>query len=153
MTQVDTDTLAGLLADATPGPWMPEEKTGPISDWARANIGVWSPHRLAQSTAADDGDDPMDDAWLCGIWGDIGDEDMANARLIALAPELAAETIALRAQTAKDKARIERLEAALRWYGEQARLARLIHSEGDAGRNALARDGGEYARAALEDLA
>lgn len=58
---------------------------------------------------------------------------------------------ALRAQAAKDKARIERLQAALRWYGEQARLARLIHSEGDVGRNALARDGGEYARAALED--
>lgn len=58
---------------------------------------------------------------------------------------------AIEALAAKDKARIERLEAALRWYGEQARLARLIHSEGDAGRNALARDGGEYARAALED--
>lgn len=36
---------------------------------------------------------------------------------------------------------------ALEWYGEQARLARLIHSEGDAGRNALADDGGKRARA------
>jgi len=33
----------------------------------------------------------------------------ANARPIALAPELAAEVISLRAQAAKDKARIERL--------------------------------------------
>lgn len=34
------------------------------------------------------------------------------------------------------------LRAELEWYGEQARLARLIHSEGDAGRHALAGDGG-----------
>jgi hypothetical protein len=38
---------------------------------------------------------------------------------------------------------------ALKWYGEQARLARLIHSEGDAGRHALAADGGKRATAAL----
>lgn len=35
------------------------------------------------------------------------------------------------------------------WYGENARLARLIHSEGDAGRNALADDGGKRARTFL----
>jgi len=52
--------------------------------------------------------------------------------------------------------RIEELEAerdalreALEWYGEQAKLARLIHSEGDAGRHVLAEDGGDRARAAL----
>lgn len=38
---------------------------------------------------------------------------------------------------------------ALAWYGEQARLARLIHSEGDAGRNALQADGGKRANAIL----
>ena len=37
----------------------------------------------------------------------------------------------------------------VKWYAEQARLCRLIHSEGDAGRNALANDGGELARKAL----
>ena len=41
------------------------------------------------------------------------------------------------------------LREALAWYREQARLARLIHSEGDAGRHALADDGGDRARAAL----
>ena len=41
------------------------------------------------------------------------------------------------------------LREALAWYGEQARLARLVHSEGDAGRHALADDGGKRARAAL----
>lgn len=41
------------------------------------------------------------------------------------------------------------LRKALEWYGEQARLARLIHSEGDAGRNSLSQDGGLRARQAL----
>lgn len=49
--------------------------------------------------------------------------------------------------------RVEALEAALEWYGEQARLCRLIHNEGDAGRNALSADGGKRARAALSDPA
>jgi hypothetical protein len=48
------------------------------------------------------------------------------------------------------EARRERLERALTWYGENARLARLIHSEGDLGRKNLAEDGGKRARAALE---
>lgn len=43
----------------------------------------------------------------------------------------------------------EGMKEALEWYGEQSRLARLIHSGGDSGRNALATDGGERARAAL----
>lgn len=44
---------------------------------------------------------------------------------------------------------ITTLAAALAWYGEQSRLARLIHSEGDAGRQALAQDGGTLARTTL----
>jgi hypothetical protein len=48
------------------------------------------------------------------------------------------------------QARIAELEAALTWYGEQARLARLIHSEGDEGRHAIDMDGGKRALAALE---
>lgn len=51
---------------------------------------------------------------------------------------------------AEQLARIAALEKALGWYGEQARLARLIHSEGDKGRYALAEDGGSRARATLE---
>jgi len=39
--------------------------------------------------------------------------------------------------------------AALSWYAEQARLCRLIPSEGDARRNALAADGGNRARTAI----
>lgn len=46
-------------------------------------------------------------------------------------------------------AEIARLREALEWYGEQARLARLVHSEGDKGRHALAGDGGTRAREAL----
>jgi hypothetical protein len=47
---------------------------------------------------------------------------------------------------------IKGLEEALEWYGEQARLCRLIHSGGDAGRNALAADGGKRAKTALASL-
>ena len=44
-----------------------------------------------------------------------------------------------------------RLRKALAWYGEQARLCRLINREGNEGRRNLAEDGGRRARAALEE--
>lgn len=47
------------------------------------------------------------------------------------------------------EAELARTREALTWYGEQARLARLIHHEGDAGRHALQEDGGKRATAAL----
>lgn len=47
---------------------------------------------------------------------------------------------------------VKELVEALRWYGEQARLARLIHSEGDAGRHAIDADGGKRARAVIAKL-
>ena len=57
----------------------------------------------------------------------------------------------------KMESRITELEAAnaelleaLSFYAEHARLCRLIHSEGDAGRSALAKDGGDKARAAIK---
>ena len=56
--------------------------------------------------------------------------------------EAAAEITRLREE-------VEKLKVALAWYGEQARLARLVHSEGDRGRHALADDGGKRASAAL----
>ena len=52
-------------------------------------------------------------------------------------------------ETMKLETTEERLRNALAWYGEQARLARLIHSEGDPGRWALAEDGGKRAREVL----
>lgn len=55
----------------------------------------------------------------------------------------------LTAQLAEGHAREAALRSELEWYGEQARLARLIHSEGDAGRQALAADGGKRACAVL----
>lgn len=50
----------------------------------------------------------------------------------------------------EQRAEIMDLREALEWYGENARLCRLIHSEGDAGRHALSEDGGKRARAALQ---
>lgn len=56
---------------------------------------------------------------------------------------------AAEAEITRLTAEVARKDAALSWYGENARLCRLIHSEGDAGRNALSFDGGAKARAAL----
>ncbi len=62
----------------------------------------------------------------------------------------------IKATTAKNsdliaaEARVKVLEETLEWYGEQARLARLITGEGDPGRWALADDGGKRAEAALK---
>ena len=40
---------------------------------------------------------------------------------------------------------VEKLREALAWYEEQARLCRIIHSQGDLGRQALDADGGRLA--------
>jgi hypothetical protein len=48
------------------------------------------------------------------------------------------------------QARVAELEGVVKWYGEQARLARLIHSEGDEGRHAINMEGGSRSRAALK---
>jgi hypothetical protein len=56
---------------------------------------------------------------------------------------------ALQAERDEALSHIKVLEKALDWYGENARLARLIHAEGDLGRYNLAHDGGDRARQAL----
>lgn len=62
--------------------------------------------------------------------------------------DLTREQIEAPMPNAKDG--IARLIQVLKWYGEQSRLARLIHSEGDKGRHALANDGGNNAKDAVE---
>lgn len=124
MTQIDTDTLAALLADATPGPWAAE---GPLQ-----SIIVWGPEPELR---------------VCFMTSD--GPARPNSKLIALAPELAAEVIALRARAAKDKARIERLEAALRFYTGRYEPALSCPNEGPWGVNSG--DFGAVAIAALED--
>jgi cell division protein FtsB len=74
---------------------------------------------------------------------------LARERL-ARAEKAEAEIAALKAENERLRTNRETLERALVWYGENARLARIFHSEGDAGRTALADDGGKRARAALE---
>lgn len=59
--------------------------------------------------------------------------------------------VALHERAERAEAENTKLREVLEWYGEQARLCRLIHAEGDAGRNALSADGGEKARAALTE--
>jgi hypothetical protein len=101
MTVMDNDTIRKLLDEATPGPWHSEEKPGMQAMGLRSNIGVWADHRYNAALALDDDDiDPEDECWLAGIWGKLSDKDRANARLIAAAPDLAAEVLRLRAELA-----------------------------------------------------
>lgn len=106
----------------TKGPWRVEEDIRTESD-RRDESGF--EYLAGYNIVSDEGE-------IVGIEGIIpGGNALDNAQAIAALPEL-----------------IEELE----WYGEQARLARLIHSEGDAGRHALQDDGGKRARAILSRL-
>ena len=69
----------------------------------------------------------------------------------SLANSAAAMIRAQAAEIRRLRANRERLERSLTWYGENARLARLAHTEGDAGRSNIAEDGGRRARAAQEE--
>ena len=80
---------------------------------------------------------------------DAAETASANASLIAAAPDMRETILTLCDALDAARAENERLRKELTWYGEQSRLARIIHSEGDAGRHALQADGGNRARAAL----
>lgn len=108
MTAPDTDTLAGLLAEATPGPWEAF-----IDD----SGGQWSGWPLSINAAS------IDDKMVVrtgGQWPYEWDaktsqhEAVTNARLIALAPDLAAEVVALRAALAVSRAGEEELAGAVK---------------------------------------
>lgn len=71
----------------TPGPWIAEHADGPDNVYAKSSTGVWS-KKKHEAAVENYEHRPMDEAWICGIWGAIDDEDLANARLIAAAPEL-----------------------------------------------------------------
>ena len=136
MSRISDEELRRITDAATPGPWLAANNPG---DWGLA--GAWSitppngnPYEWDQCIAHVEYTTPYC-AGASKAEIDAADVARANAELIALAPQLAAEVLELREELA--------------WYGEQARLARLIHSEGDAGRHALQDDGGKRARAAL----
>lgn len=122
MTAPDTDTLAGLLA-------------GLLADISASAGITWSmvPMHIAEGPS----EVRSGKGWL--ICTTPSDE---LARLIALAPSLAAEVIALRAQAAKDKARIERLQAALKCARALLRSgADLLSIESEALRTSITVNG------------
>ena len=132
----DHAELARLAEAATPGEWR-----------------AWVTRRRQPEIYTDGGPEGQNDKIASGV---LRKEDAAfiAAANPAVVLDLLAEIAALRAENteaerklAEAVGRSDDLLKALEWYGEQARLARLIHSEGDAGRHALADDGGSRARA------
>lgn len=71
-----------------------------------------------------------------------------NAEAVSVIRQL----IAALTPSPESQEQLKVMREALEWYGEQSRLCRLIHSEGDTGRHALAADGGKKARAALASV-
>ena len=57
-----------------------------------------------------------------------------------------------RAPTQALDAKLKEAMEVVKWYGDRAKEARLIHSGGDAARHELQADGGKYARAFLDSL-
>lgn len=105
MTAPDTDTLAGLLAGAT-----------------RGALTIAGPSREGDYAIITSDRKIVGEAYAGVEHAREHDPRRAEAyaSLFAYSPFLAAEVIALRAQTAKDKARIERLEVALRPFSVMA---------------------------------
>jgi hypothetical protein len=66
--------------------------------------------------------------------------------------QIAATGRAWSADRTRLEATVREMREALEWYGENARLCRLIHGEGDKGRNALSDDGGKRACAVIASL-
>lgn len=88
--------------------------------------------------------------WLRLHWKFLSDErGLYGDRLLDLA--LLALPVVAGTHVIVERDYIRKLEEALHWYGEKARLVRLIHSEGDTGRQALAADGGGRSKTALEE--
>lgn len=123
----------------TPGPWTFDPDHG--ESWFKDDEYTVDAEHIAFLEVHGAGNEPIvevkgpcdetvidedDDDFL--KWPASDEQAIANAHLIAAAPEL---------------------YASLEWYAENARLSRLIHSEGDAGRQAIANDGGEKARSVL----
>ena len=118
---MNTAELKKLAEAATPGPWIHATDIGQVG-----SIETLQGIVVAQAQSL--------------ICDDVRKQRDNNSKYIAAAnPAAILELLAINAE----------LVEALRWYAEQTRLCRLIHSGGDSGRNALAGDGGSKARAAL----
>jgi hypothetical protein len=91
---------------------------------------------------------------LTALTAKISDAEQRIAALMSERSSLIAtkaeQLVALTKRATAAEAKVARMGEALEWYGERARLARLIHSGGDPARFELSDDGGKRARAALQ---
>lgn len=167
----DHAELVRLAEAATPGPWYRGHNE---NGCAQGEMSVWPDAKMIGAIIAQCGHQAPWAGWFEQPAKDAAFIAAANpATVLALLSEIAAlrgerdglknrvsclerlggeqsTRVMEQATRAKDAERQrDELRKALEWYGEQARLARLIHREGDAGRHALADDGGKRARQAI----
>lgn len=173
MVDTSTEAVERLLDGVTPGPWRMD--TVITSCGVCHKIGPW-PHKwrhgIEMSACIYDdyppsleGTDNMQaNASFIAAARDLVPALLAERDALAAAKWSAEADVARRLEMhecamaerddciedwSKANDRIKALEGALGWYAEQTSLCRLIHSEGDVGRNALANDGGDRSRAAI----
>lgn len=110
--------LEKLLAEATPGPWHVD----PRQTRQHGDETLYDPPRIVWPE-----DEASGSICKCHLRGG-GEPDAAkaNARLIALAPDLARQVIALTAENAALRAKAEKLA------GELDSMCCALHAEGDA---------------------
>lgn len=149
MVDTSTEAVTNLLDGVTPGPWSGDPRFSTIVAGEKCIVEVFTSDADAHFiTAARDLVPALlaeRDALAAAEWAAEADV----ARRLEMHECAMAERDDCIEDWSKANDRIKALEGALGWYAEQTSLCRLIHSEGDVGRNALANDGGDLARAAL----
>ena len=160
---------------ATPGPFVflleaTKEVPRRLSHPSRKTIGLRVPdHAIPLALMAELGepllsatlqlpgdDEPLNEAEAirARLEKQLADAEQRIAALMSERSSLIAtkaeQLVALTKRATAAEAKVARMGEALEWYGERARLARLIHSGGDPARFELSDDGGKRARAALQ---
>lgn len=153
VTQADREAAASAYyAWIGPNPTIPQKITSGRAD-GHTMVQAFARHRIASMPVTQSDEFDAADVWERANSAAISAAEHAPDGLCTSAGEAAAVAVIAKAfaatQTDQDKL-ISDLVAVLEWYREQAKLARLIHSEGDEGRNNLAADGGERARTIID---
>ena len=109
MTQIDDETLRGLQAAITPGPW----RTAQTVIHGQQYGGLWVECKDPDQSICITGGGGSRSYTGCIVDVQSHDDNDANASAIALVPDLLAEVLALRAKLAEERALTDSVSDAL----------------------------------------